>query len=462
MDTKNVVIIGAGLAGLSAAAMLIKRGAKVTVIEQGSDVGGRMATIDHDGGFVMDAGLHCFHYGDTGPLGDLNNALGLSIEYLESNDPGYVLRGKERLPVPAEAEWEPGDVPGFSKKEAQSIHEFYRKIMETDTEGLAGKSVSVLIAEYGLSENELVTSYAGALCLTMMGASLETTSAEYLVSHGRTVGHPGFHVSVIEGGPGRLLRALSELVEGDDSRLVLGSKVQEIELSGKDAVKVVTSSEEIEPAAVIYTGPTGELPDLITGDQFSTAFARTCRRPKPVSAVSVEFGLSTQVSTIAGVMIDPREAVIGRFPTNLDPSLSPDGSQISSWLAVVPTEETIDKKAARSHIKRLKRVVAKQFPELSDAVKWERIRVLPFIGAAPTPKVPQDKRPKVANKQLANLFIAGDAVNSPGVLSGCSVSSAITAVEQVAKLLNLSEQPSDEGAKTGATTEDSGAEEEQA
>lgn len=53
----HIVVVGAGIAGLSAAFRLKQAGAQVTVLDQGgpASVGGRMATIDHEG-FPVDTG----------------------------------------------------------------------------------------------------------------------------------------------------------------------------------------------------------------------------------------------------------------------------------------------------------------------------------------------------------------------------------------------------------------------
>lgn len=53
---KRVVVIGAGIGGLAAAVRLAARGAHVTVLEQGDDVGGKLGRVDADG-----------HVFDTGP-----------------------------------------------------------------------------------------------------------------------------------------------------------------------------------------------------------------------------------------------------------------------------------------------------------------------------------------------------------------------------------------------------------
>ena len=59
MKDNKVVIMGAGLAGLTTAYYLIEKGYEVTVLEKDPQVGGQSKTITHNG-FKFDLGGHRF------------------------------------------------------------------------------------------------------------------------------------------------------------------------------------------------------------------------------------------------------------------------------------------------------------------------------------------------------------------------------------------------------------------
>ncbi len=435
MDTPEVLIVGAGLSGLAAGALLARDGVKVTLVEQAEDVGGKLAGLTRDG-FSLDAGLHCFHYGDSGPIGELNSRLGLGLKFIENRNSGYLLRGKDRLPVPAGDDVDFSQVPGFSEDEAARIKKLFAALSEADPAAWAKKSVADFVSESGFGEDELISDYASALSMTVLGMNGAGVSAELLISHVKAVGHSGFHLSVIEGGASRLVEALARVISEREAMIVLGSKVHEIVIEEGSVIRVKTSSEEYTPKTVIYSGPLQYLPEVAVGEGINATLARKCAKLTPVSGIALEFGLAGPVSDVMGVMIDPRESVIGRFPSNLDPGLAPEGGQLSSWMALVNEEDLIDKKVARAHIKRLKRIVKKQFPEIADKVKWERLRTIPNIsGAAPLPRQPRSARPKVAVKGVKNLFLAGDEVAAEGVLSGVAAASAIQAAGLAVKYL---------------------------
>src|SRR5436305_14419046 len=52
----DVVVVGAGLAGLTAARQLVKKGKKVVVIEADKRVGGRVLNLDIGGGKITEVG----------------------------------------------------------------------------------------------------------------------------------------------------------------------------------------------------------------------------------------------------------------------------------------------------------------------------------------------------------------------------------------------------------------------
>ncbi len=87
MQPLDVIIIGAGFSGLSAAYYLQRKGLQVKVLEATSHSGGR-ARSDKMEGFTLDRGVHFYHNSTTELSKIINiNSLGLKNTY-----PGYLLR----------------------------------------------------------------------------------------------------------------------------------------------------------------------------------------------------------------------------------------------------------------------------------------------------------------------------------------------------------------------------------
>ena len=99
----QVVVIGAGIGGLTAAALLAKQGVQVTVVEANPYPGGSAATFLHKG-YRFEAGATVaggFHAG--GPLDQLGDMLGLRFD-ARPHEPAWMVR----LPDRAFALWRDG------------------------------------------------------------------------------------------------------------------------------------------------------------------------------------------------------------------------------------------------------------------------------------------------------------------------------------------------------------------
>ena len=81
MENKKIVIVGAGMAGLTAAAYLARDNYTVLLFEKNDRTGGLVNTFDYDG-FFFDAGPRAFV--NSGIIKPMLKDLGISWEFLEN------------------------------------------------------------------------------------------------------------------------------------------------------------------------------------------------------------------------------------------------------------------------------------------------------------------------------------------------------------------------------------------
>jgi protoporphyrinogen/coproporphyrinogen III oxidase len=84
MTRKSVIVIGAGIAGLTAAYQLKKAGCGVLVLDMNNYVGGRMANVEWEG-FLVDIGAKFVTTADKSLL-NIVNEVGLTDQLIKSND----------------------------------------------------------------------------------------------------------------------------------------------------------------------------------------------------------------------------------------------------------------------------------------------------------------------------------------------------------------------------------------
>ncbi|KAL3479179.1 hypothetical protein BJX99DRAFT_245014 [Aspergillus californicus] len=90
----NVAIIGAGLAGLRCADILIQNGAQVTIFEARDRVGGRVHQ-DMVGGHLVDMGPNWIHGVGTNPIVTIAEATGTALQDFEGNQVLFDHDGKQ-------------------------------------------------------------------------------------------------------------------------------------------------------------------------------------------------------------------------------------------------------------------------------------------------------------------------------------------------------------------------------
>ena len=88
----DVIIIGSGIGGMAAAALLAKKGVKTLVIESKERLGGRFSTIDQEG-FKLPTGAQLVH--EQGWIPWLMKEMGIKVELRPVPRLFYRIRGQE-------------------------------------------------------------------------------------------------------------------------------------------------------------------------------------------------------------------------------------------------------------------------------------------------------------------------------------------------------------------------------
>jgi len=248
----KIIIVGAGLAGLTCAKVLRERGAEVAVFEASDDVGGRVRTDEKDG-FLIDRGFQV--YFTSYPVAGRH----LDYEALDfrSFDPGAIIhRGTERS-ILSDPLRDPKALVPSLVSEAATFGDKVRTlnlVARTATAGLSAGAedgeADASILEYlktaGLSERYIGSFFRPFYGGITLNREL-TTSARVLrftlrmLATGRTV-VPAFGMGEI---PQQLA---SRLPEG---AVRLNSPVEDLLRDGERVVGVRVAGEEHEADVVV-------------------------------------------------------------------------------------------------------------------------------------------------------------------------------------------------------------------
>lgn len=289
----DVLVLGAGLAGLSAARDLSRAGTDVIVLEARDRVGGRVEQVTVAGGRLVQMGGEVVGSAHTAYV-RLVEELGLTLV------PSYVAEPGEMCWDMAEAVYRGGEPPWLTEQERAAAAMVERQFVELacavdpndpwahpDASRLDGVSVAEWMRQMGappavVRQHEVVQR-SGA------GISPELSSLLARLRMWSAVGGSGFYdverwesLRVAEGSATVALRMAAELGE----RVRLGAVVRAIHVARSGVTVTLDEGETLRAKAVICTIPPGPLHEILI-EGLSSARLVSLRRQRTALASKV-------------------------------------------------------------------------------------------------------------------------------------------------------------------------------
>jgi phytoene desaturase len=272
--TNHIIVIGAGFAGLSAAAVLAKAGYKVTIVEKNDQPGGR-ARIWQKGGFTFDMGPSWYWMPDV-----FENYFGLfgkkvSDYYdLKRLDPGYrVYYGKDdQVDIPADMtslealfeQTEPGSSVALREFLKQAAYKY--KVAMSDYVFRPSHSImefidlklmiqSLRIQMLGNMSKHVRKHFKNPKLVKLLefpvlflGATPQNTPAMYSLMNYADLALGTWYPM---GGMHRIVKAMVAVAEESGVEINLNTEVTKINVSDKQAQSVETSQGTLEADFII-------------------------------------------------------------------------------------------------------------------------------------------------------------------------------------------------------------------
>lgn len=283
METFDAIVVGAGVAGLTAARLLAQAGQGVLVLEARDRIGGRTWT-EHADGFTTDRGASWIHGIDGNPLAQVVDAFGMrSVEFTVGSYQSH------SRPIAYYG-------PAGERLSEEASHAFGKDIREFDSHLAATIGVSVPGSSYADAIEETLTAldWEASRAARVREFMCHRAEEQYGVSAGNLDAH-GLDDDSVEGDevvfPEGFGELAAHLAKGLDIRL--DHVVTRVQWS-PDGARVMCGQGGFSAAKVIVTVPIGILK---SGDfEFSPAL------PEPLT------------DAIAGFEMNNFEKVFLRFP----------------------------------------------------------------------------------------------------------------------------------------------------
>jgi phytoene dehydrogenase-like protein len=417
MKARDVAVVGGGLGGLAAAALLARGGCAVTVYERSKQLGGRAHTSEV-GGFRFNLGPHALYRAGAGmrvlgrlslsPRGGVPGATG-----------GHAIREGRLWTLPGgPVSLMTTDLLGLAGK--LELARVLARLGRVETEGLAGVGTRAWL-EAHVRSPEAREVVAGLMRLSSYSADLEALSAEAALTQLQLALSRG--VLYVDGGWSTLVEALAEAAREAGARVVTSSRVEAVEAEGQVRGVRLADGTVHAADAVVVAGSPGDVAALLPGD---AELAREAREAVPVRAATLELGLSglPRPRALFGLGLD------GPWYVSVHSHYARLGPEGGAMVHVAKYLTAADAEPSEAELEGVLELLQ---PGWREHLKVKRFRPALTVSHALPRAVTGGLagRPSVEVGHMPGLYRVGDWVGREGMLADATLASAEVAAEAV-------------------------------
>ena len=463
---KRIVIIGAGLGGLTAGALLVKKGADVRVFEKESVVGGRALTLDgstitHDAyksilhrfdcwmpraepsletifdrnlldGYRLDLGFHLLGFIDKSPIVRLIRQEKRKHSFSASRF-GLLSEDGSRHPV---------FLSSLNVFDVLRVMPHLLRLLFATRKYLSGyETVSIrdVIQRYCRGTAAHASEIAARLVSTVN--DLDRISAHEILrvgkkwnSHVKPVGYP-------RGGSGALAEGLADIIRYHGGTVSPNSPVERIIVEDNEMAGVRVDGRDIPCDFCISGVPVQDLHRLMDDGVFPEGEAASLRKLEGTGSVCAYYGLRTLDHDLIGTPFTflqtglPVEAgtaagIIDFQTARPDIGISPpDRFLVQAYIICTPAEAK-DKKIVLRLIRVLDDKMEALFPGFREHMDFALYPTSYHLDGVA--KILGQPKPGPATS-ISGLYLVGDCVQSTGIGMNCAADSAFRLVKQLVK-----------------------------
>src|SRR5664280_1417762 len=424
----DTIIIGAGYAGMSVAALLAHSGRRVIVLEASGMIGGRALSYRNEKGYVWEYGAHSHRLAHKGIANEVFKRLGEEIDFLpEAKDAKLIFKGRlwERPEGPAGFL----KTPMLSFRARLTLLALLIKIKKADPVVWYDKT---LLDFYKTSfQNSEVEAFLPFLGMTIMCPTPNKVSAGEVIEFLQRALKAGIGVGEPKGGSAQIFSKLKNHIERN-GEIHLNEKAEKIVTENGRAVGVKTDRATYYAQNIIFTARLPLVLGLMDNLLLPKATLDYAKNIENSSGLTIDFITDKPITNIRSSILGVDIPIWARFQSNADDSFTPRGKYISTWGIMLPWHFDGDTKTVEQTEKKLKDTISAIFPDFMPMVIEERKTVVPVMnGNVLTPAQSKPHRPDVECTAIKGLYFIGDTVKGDGCSGDISFSSALIAVDKI-------------------------------
>ncbi len=447
MINYDVIVVGGGIAGCTAAALLAQNGKKVLVLEKGDRFGGRALTYEYEG-FKLNLGAHLLEDPGSG-LGAILNHLGRPIEDGPLND---------ALPIWQDDKWQ--HITDLYKTDRAELKRVIKEIVDSDFSDF-DRYDNVPLRTW-LGER---TQSEGVVALFEIISVLEViTDKWYDHSAGDNLYLRKMHYEernmagfshIPRGGFQAIFDSLKASMEEHHVQYELNTRVRRIVVEGPHVEGVelevgpkltpndLPDVERVEAPVVLCTLPVWYVFDVLYPEVLPSWYVnqvrlmaleenKTCWMGFYAGSKEPVYAMSERELT--GWFQAPRTGLAG-FGFNissLDPTAAPDGKALFVCGGICSPEQLKNRAWMGKTFPLFEQEMEEMFPGLKHAL-WKRRHIIldPPYTILGKPGLSGGNRPDNKAPNIEGLYFAGDTYKSRGIGMDRAARSALTCAEMI-------------------------------
>jgi phytoene dehydrogenase-like protein len=437
----DVIVVGAGIAGLGVAGLLQRKGLKTLVLEKSKTPGGRAKTIDLPGGWRLDSGTHCVDNGDKSAFADLARKVGKEIAWT------IPLEG---MMVYDEGKWcHSEDYFNMSDQENKDIAALItsfvtmsdEEIDRLDKVSLADfmktSSLSPKIVEY-FSIMGMIQSTLSKPEIVSMGEFVSIYREEIIRGDGE--GNVG-KVRMPLGGVGKMTGAQADAAVEAGAKFEYDTSVSKVIASKSGSIRIITEKAEYSAPRVVMALPIWDMVKLFSEDDGALPKGWLSHMKTMVNETSASIGFTLLAKkplftepvylsawSIPGIGL-PLQIFV---QTNFDKTIAPPDHMIAFIGACCTPEQARDDAFCKEVWAKFWETVKQMFPGVEENLVWKYDgRMVGIDGLGRSPGFTGRCRPPVFMKEVPGLYFAGDCYTGRGVGMNAAANSAMLCAEKI-------------------------------